>query len=163
MHPESRLRRAWVARIGETHSLPLATASQDATAADGVEPAAYAAPAAPVVPPRRLRWDTLQVVLALLVLMQVWRVQDLLPVLAIPGSLYPRYSATFVITDYLRSIALLLMIATSVRGVGDFRRLAWLQIVGVTLFCAVSLARGRVDADGRLLVVAYYNSNDLAL
>jgi len=150
------------------------------------------------------------VVLALLVLVQVWRVQDLLPritipglpvlgtlavllllvldrdprrrldslkqpvvraaiallllaTLSIPGSLYPRYSATFVVTDYMRSVVLLLMIATSVRGVGDFRRLAWLQIVGVTLFCAISVARGQIDADGRLVVLTYYNSNDLAL
>ena len=57
----------------------------------------------------------------------------------------------------------MLMIAASVRGVSDLRRLAWLQIVGVTLFCAVSLARGQVDVDGRLVVNAYYNSNDLAL
>jgi len=208
MDPESRLRRAWVARIGETHPLPLATTSQCTTASGGgVGPAECAASA---VTPQRLRWDPLQVVLALLVLVQVWRVQDLLPVIAIPGlpvlctlavllllvldrdprrrldslkqpvvragvallllatlsipgSLYPRYSASFVVTDYMRSVALMLMIATSVRGVGDFRRLAWLQIVGVTLFCAVSLARGQVDPDGRLVVRSYYNSNDLAL
>ncbi len=208
MDPESRLRRAWVARIGETHPLPLATTSQCTTAGGGgVGPAECAASA---VTPQRLRWDPLLVVLALLVLVQVWRVQDLLPVIAIPGlpvlctlavllllvldrdprrrldslkqpvvragvallllatlsipgSLYPRYSASFVVTDYMRSVALMLMIATSVRGVGDFRRLAWLQIVGVTLFCAVSLARGQVDPDGRLVVRSYYNSNDLAL
>ena len=208
MDPESRLRRAWVARIGETHPLPLATTSQCTTAGGGGVGRAECAASA--VTPQRLRWDTLQVVLALLVLVQVWRVQDLLPVIAIPGlpvlctlavllllvldrdprrrldslkqpvvragvallllatlsipgSLYPRYSASFVVTDYMRSVALMLMIATSVRGVGDFRRLAWLQIVGVTLFCAVSLARGQVDPDGRLVVRSYYNSNDLAL
>ena len=165
---------------------------------------------ASAVTPRRLRWDTLQVVLALLVFVQVWRIHDLLPgiampglpvlctlavlfllvldqdprrrldslkqpvvraalvllllaTLSIPGSLYPRYSAIFVVKDYMRSVALMLMIAASIRGVGDLRRLAWLQIVGVTLCCAVSLARGQVDADGRLVVLTYYNSNDLAL
>ncbi|PYP02948.1 MAG: hypothetical protein DMD25_08380 [Gemmatimonadetes bacterium] len=208
MHPESRLRRAWFARIGGTHSLPFPTTSQDTAPGDGG--VQTAAGAAPVVAPRRLRWDTLQVVLTLLVLVQVWRIQDLFPgiampglpvlgtvavlfllgldqdprrrldtleqsvvraalalllfaTLSIPGSLYPRYSVIFVVTDYLRSVALMLMIAASVRGVGDLRRLAWLQIVGVTLFCAVSLARGQVDVDGRLVVNAYYNSNDLAL
>ena len=169
-----------------------------------------AACAVSAVAPRRLRWDTLQVVLALLVFVQVWRIGDLLPAIAIPGlpilstlavlfllmldqdprrrldtlkqpvvraalallllamlsipgSLYPRYSAIFVVTDYMRSVALLLMIAASVRGARDLRRLAWLQIVGVTFFCAISLARGQVDADGRLVVLTYYNSNDLAL
>src|SRR5439155_19599677 len=53
--------------------------------------------------------------------------------------------------------------AASVRGVGDLRRLAWLQIVGATLLCAVSLARGQVDDNGRLVVNAYYDANDLAL
>jgi O-antigen ligase len=152
----------------------------------------------------------LQVVLALLVFVQVWRMQDLLPgiaipglpvvsslavllllvldrhprrrldslkqpvvraalallvlaTLSIPGSLYPRYSLNFLVMDYMRSVALMLMIAASVRGVGDLRRLAWVQIVGVTLFCAVSVARGQVDGDGRLVVHTYYNSNDLAL
>ena len=109
--------------------------------------------ASPVVP-RQLRWDTLQVVLALLVLVQVWRIHDLLPgiampglpvlstlavlfllvldqdtrrrldrlnqpvvraalallllaTLSIPGSLYPRYSATLVVKDYMRSVALM--------------------------------------------------------
>ncbi len=208
MHPESRLRRAWVARIGGIHPLPFATASHSTTPGNGGVQAAACAVSA--VAPRRLRWDTLQVVLALLVFVQVWRIGDLLPAIAIPGlpvlgtlavlfllvldqdqrrrldtlkqpvvraalallllatlsipgSLYPRFSAMFVVTDYMRSVALMLMIAASVRAVGDLRRLAWLQIVGVTLFCAVSLARGQVDVDGRLVVHTYYNSNDLAL
>src|SRR6266516_3536160 len=151
MHPESRLRRAWVARIGGIHPLPFATASHSTTPGNGGVQAAACAVSA--VARRRLRWDTLQVVLALL----------LLATLSIPGSLYPRYSAIFVVTDYMRSVALLLMIAASVRGARDLRRLAWLQIVGVTFFCAISLARGQVDADGRLVVLTYYNSNDLAL
>ena len=41
--------------------------------------------AASAATPRRLRWDTLQVVLTLLVFMQVWRIQDLFPAIAIPG------------------------------------------------------------------------------
>src|SRR6267378_7023950 len=208
MHPESRLRRAWVARIGGTHPLPLATTSEYTTPqVGGVGPAECSASA---VTPRQLRWDALQVVPALLVFVQVWRMQDLLPgiaipglpvvstlavllllvldrhprrrldslkqpvvraalallvlaTLSIPGSLYPRYSLNFLVMDYMRSVALMLMIAASVRGVGDLRRLAWVQIVGVTLFCAVSVARGQVDGDGRLVVHTYYNSNDLAL
>src|SRR3977135_4642366 len=59
MHPESRLRRAWVARIGGAHPLPLATTSEYTTAqVDGVGLAECSASA---VAPRRLRWDALQV------------------------------------------------------------------------------------------------------
>src|SRR5437764_13376029 len=83
MHPESRLRRAWFARIGGTHSLPFPTTSQDTAPGDGGVQTAGGA--APVVAPRRLRWDTLQVVLTLLVLVQVWRIQDVFPGIAMPG------------------------------------------------------------------------------
>ena len=44
-------------------------------------------PGSPAVArPARLRWDALQIVLVALVLMQVWRVQDLFPALAIKGA-----------------------------------------------------------------------------
>lgn len=38
-----------------------------------------------VAPSTRLKWDALQVALAILVYMQVWRIHDLFPILAIPG------------------------------------------------------------------------------
>jgi O-antigen ligase len=156
------------------------------------------------------RWDTLHAALTVLVLMQVWRVHELFPVLAIhgvpilmtlvagaflwlgrdprrrlgtlnqplvlvalgilglaflsvPGSLYPGHSLDLVVKDYLRTVILMLLIATSVRGPADLRRFAWLQVAGVTVFSAVIVARAQMGADGRLRDVAYYDVNDLAL
>ena len=155
------------------------------------------------------RWDALLVALALMLYTQVWRIQDIFPVLggwglplaatlvallvwgldrdprrragllnhrvvwaalgilvlvvlSIPGGLYPGYSLNFLLKDYLRSIALMLVVAVSVRGLPDLRRLAWLQVVGVTLFSAVLVARSQMGADGRLRDLEYYDVNDLA-
>ena len=162
-------------------------------------------------PPERLQWDGLLVALGVLVFMQVWRVHELFPILAVrglpllaalvalllfsmdrdprrrlsslnepvvraalgllvlvtlsvPGSLYPRLSLEFLLKDYLRSVTLmLLLVAASIRGLADLRRLAWLQIAGVTLFSAVILHRSPLTSEGRLLAMAYYDANDLAL
>ena len=165
----------------------------------------FAAPA----PPQRLRWDALQVTLTVVVAMQVWRVQELFPVIAfyglpiaatlaamlvfwldrdprrrltnldshvvgaalgilllawlsVPGSLYPGFSAEFLLKDYCRTVVLMLLVAASVRGLADVRRLAWVQIAGVTLFSTVIMARSEIGSDGRLHAVAYYDANDLA-
>src|SRR6266704_3628563 len=159
--------------------------------------------------PDRSRADAVLAAVAIVLLMQVWRVQELFPILAvpglpivatlgagllfflgrnsgralggldralvaavlgilvlvalsIPGSLYPRYSFEFLLKDYLRTVVLMLLVAASVRGLADLRRLVWLQVVGVTLFSAVMLTRGSVASDGRLSETAYYDVNDLA-
>src|SRR2546422_3867545 len=151
----------------------------------------------------------LQVTLTVVVAMQVWRVQELFPVIAfyglpiaatlaamlvfwldrdprrrltnldshvvgaalgilllawlsVPGSLYPGFSAEFLLKDYCRTVVLMLLVAASVRGLADVRRLAWVQIAGVTLFSTVIMARSEIGSDGRLHAVAYYDANDLA-
>jgi O-antigen ligase len=85
-----------------------------------------------------------------------------LVMLSIPGSLYPGDSLQFLLKDLLRTVALMLLVTASVRGLADLRRLAWLQIAGVTLFAAVIVARSQMGSDGRLLAAAYYDVNDLA-
>src|SRR5579872_5680139 len=85
-----------------------------------------------------------------------------LVVLSIPGSLYPGGSFQFLIKDYWRSVALLLLIAGSVRSVDDLVRLAWVQVAGATLFCGVVLSRFSVGQNGRLGELVMYDSNDLA-
>lgn len=158
----------------------------------------------------RLRWDALQVALALLVFVQVWRLHDLvrgvalpgfailctlaallvfcldrdprrrltglnswvvrpalgilvLAALSVPGSLDPRFSFMFILKDYLRSILLMLLVAASVRGLGDLRRLAWVQILGVALCSLGALVGSHIGSDRRLQGVAFYDVNDLAM
>src|SRR5437867_4158540 len=172
-------------------------------------PAPPPAPAPAPVPAERLRWDAVQVTLAVLLGVQVWRVHELFPSLAIyglpfaatvvallvywldrdqrrrigglhqpvvraavgilalvalsvPGSLYPGLSLGFLLKDYLRSVILMLLVAGSVRGLVDLRRLAWIQLAGVTLLSAVILARAQMTSDGRLHNMDYYDVNDLA-
>src|SRR6266568_7083238 len=126
--------------------------------------------------PDRSRADAVLAAVAIVLLMQVWRVQELFPILAVPGlpivatlgagllfflgrnsgralggldrplvaavlgilvlvalslpgSLYPRYSFEFLLKDYLRTVVLMLLVAASVRGLADLRRLVWLQVV----------------------------------
>jgi len=160
--------------------------------------------------PPRLPWDSALVALMALVLLQVWRVHELFPtlavhglpilmtvlavgllalgrdprrrigslnqplvrvalgillltVLSIPGSLYAGYSLNFVLKDYARTVTLMLLVGASVRGLGDLRRVAWVQLAGVILFSAVIISQAQMGADGRLRDVAYYDVNDLAM
>ena len=65
----------------------------------------------------------------------------LLATLSIPGSLDPGNSLELVLQGYLPAVVLMLLVAGSVRGVGDLRRLAWLLIAGLTLYSVVTIAR----------------------
>lgn len=88
----------------------------------------------------------------------------LLVALSVPGSLWPGYSLSLLLKDFLRSVILMLLVAASVRGLADLRRLAWLQVAGVTLFSAVVLARADLGREGRLDAAAFfYDANDLAM
>jgi O-antigen ligase len=83
-------------------------------------------------------------------------------VLSIPTSLHPALSASFLLKDYLRSVILMLLIAWSVRGLVDVRRLAWVQMVGVAL-CALAIVTHSATGEGRLSTEqTYYDENDLA-
>lgn len=158
-----------------------------------------------------LKWDAVQLAVAILVFIQVWRIQDLFPTLAIPGapvlatcgamlllvldrqsqrrlsglnqpvvrtacaivllvalsipgSLYPGKSMSFLLKEYVRTVILMLLVAASVRDLPDLRRLAWLQIAGVTLFSCVVLARADLGSEGRLDAASFfYDANDLAM
>src|SRR5205814_8349712 len=91
----------------------------------------------------------------------VWAALGILGLVAlsVPGSLYPGHSLNFLLKDYLRTVLLMVLVAASVRGLADLRRLAWLQLAGVTLFSAVIVARAQMGEDGRLREVAYYDVN----
>src|SRR5260370_4513363 len=170
----------------------------------------WASQSAAAAPAEQFKWDALQVALAILVFMQVWRVQDLFPVLAlfglpilatcvtlllfvldrdprrrlsnlnqpvvlatlgllalvalsVPGSLYVAGSLDFLVKGYLRTVLLMLLVAGSIRGFADMRRLAWLQIAGVLLYSGAVTAQFQVGSNGRLQVLSCYDVNDLAL
>jgi O-antigen ligase len=82
---------------------------------------------------------------------------------SIPGSLYPSLSLSFLLMDYLRAVILMILIAASIRGLADLRRLAWVQVVGVTLCSTAIVATSQMGSEGRLSTVAYYDVNDLAM
>ncbi len=136
---------------------------------------------------QRLPWDSLLLALMVLVALQVWRVHEVFPSLAVHGlpilmtvvavtllllgrdprrrlvALDVPLVRVLVLKDYFRTVILMLLVAASVRGFADLRRFAWLQLGGVILFSAVILARAQMGADGRLRDVAYYDVNDLAM
>lgn len=83
--------------------------------------------------------------------------------LSIPGGLNPGRSLTFLLKDYARSVILMLLIAASIRGLADVRRLAWVQIAGLTLCALAILSNAEVGSEGRLSTEhTYYDPNDLA-
>jgi len=166
------------------------------------------APVAPVT--QRFRWDALQIVLVVVLFLQVWRLQLLVPgvplfglpimattvavvlfaldrdgrrrmgrfdqpvvrvalaivvlvALSVPGALNPGRTLSFLLKDYLRSVILMLLIAASVRGLADVRRIAWVQVVGVTLCALAILTHSELGNEGRLSTEhTYYDANDLA-
>jgi len=165
---------------------------------------------AAAAPAERLKWDALQVALAILMFLQVWRVQDLFPVLAlsglpilatcvtlllfvldrdrrrrlnsltqpvvlatlgllgmaalsVPGSLYVGWSLDFLVKGYLRAVLLMFLVAGSIRGFADLRRLAGLQMAGILLYSVAVTAQFQVGSNGRLQVLSFYDVNDLAL
>src|SRR5437879_4618333 len=83
--------------------------------------------------------------------------------LSVPGALNPGRSLSFLLKDYLRSVILMLLIGASARGLADVRRLAWVQVVGVTLCALAIVTHAEVGSEGRLSTEGtYYDANDLA-
>jgi len=90
----------------------------------------------------------------------------LLATLSIPGSLDPGNSLELVLQGYLPAVVLMLLVAGSVRGVGDLRRLAWLLIAGLTLYSVVTIARSWTnitELNDRRWGGIVYSVNDLAM
>src|SRR5260370_28039376 len=57
----------------------------------------------------------------------------------------------------------MLLVAGSIRGFADMRRLAWLQIAGILLYSGAVTAQFQMGSNGRLQVLSFYDVNDLAL
>src|SRR5262249_9504957 len=86
-----------------------------------------------------------------------------LVILSIPGSLYPGGGVEFLTKEVWGCVALLFLLASSIRGIEDLERFFWVQFGGAVLFCAVVLARFDVGANGRLGELIMYDTNDLGL
>ena len=87
----------------------------------------------------------------------------LLAALSIPGSLDPEGSFETVFQDDLRAVLLMLLVAGTVRGVADLRRLAWVQVAALTVFCAVVTARFWTGINDKRWSQVQYDVNDIAV
>src|SRR5256714_4101184 len=100
--------------------------------------------------PERLRWDALQVVLVVLVSMQVWRVQDLFPILPIKG--VPVLSTAI-------AVGLLLLDRDPRRRLGVLNQPLVRAVLGIVALVGLSIPRSlspRLSVD--ILLLDYLRS-----
>ncbi len=144
---------------------------------DGLRSASQSAVAAPAEQPK---WDALQLALTILVFMQVWRVQDLFPVLALFGLPILATCVTLLLfvldrdprrrlsnlnqPVVLATLGLLALVALSVPGsLYVAGSLDFVQIAGILLYSGAVTAQFQMGSNGRLQVLSFYDVNDLAL
>ncbi len=82
---------------------------------------------------------------------------------SVPLSVYPGLSARFVVSDFSKTILMMLMVASSIRHVNDVERLALANMAGAVIYCVKILTTFQVGDDGRLASLVYYDANDLAM
>jgi hypothetical protein len=102
---------------------------------------------------RRVDTTTTRLVLVLVALM----------LLGLPGSIWQGNSVRFLYQDFGLTLVFMVLIATSIRGRRDVEWFALAHVLGATLYSAVVLTRGKIDSDGRLGGLSYYDANDLSL
>jgi O-antigen ligase len=86
-----------------------------------------------------------------------------LSVASIPTSLWPGNSFSFIRQDFSKNIALMCLVAVSMRNVNDARRFVATQAVGASLYAFVTITKFRTDETGRLGELFYYDANDVAM
>lgn len=84
-------------------------------------------------------------------------------VLGIPTSLWPGKSVTFLMKDFLPTVALMVMVAASVRSFRDLEWLARVNLIGAFMYALFVLVYFDPTTGGRLGNLVYYDSNDFAL
>jgi len=82
---------------------------------------------------------------------------------SIPTSVYPGYSLSFILNDFIKNIALMVLVAAGTRNINDSRLLVATQALGASLYAFVSVTRFHTDASGRFGELLYYDANDVAL
>ena len=88
---------------------------------------------------------------------------SLLAALGIPTSLWPSNSATFLLTGFLPNLALMVLLAASVRGTRDLRWIVLASVLGAIVHSLYVFLTFGVGSDGRMNDLIYYDANDLAL
>lgn len=84
-------------------------------------------------------------------------------VIGAPVSIWPGGSVAFLITDFIPSIILAVLIAAAVRSVRDLEFLMTAMLIAAAVFSVFVLLTVQVEATGRLGRLRYYDVNDLAL
>lgn len=69
----------------------------------------------------------------------------------------------FLLNDFVKTLALMVLLAASIRNADDLRKLAVLQVLGGMLYCITILSRFSVGEGGRLGSLVFYDANDLAM
>jgi O-antigen ligase len=86
-----------------------------------------------------------------------------LAVLSVPGSLYPGLSFRFILNDLSKNIAVLVVLAASIRTMADVRRFLSMLLIGGGVYALYVYFKVPVGADGRLGGLVYYDANDLGM
>jgi O-antigen ligase len=119
----------------------------------GVALAAWVLNADPRRRLRHLNTTTMRLVLVFVALM----------LLSVPGSIWQGNSVRFLYQDFGLTFVFMVLVAASIRARRDVEWFALAHVLGATLYSAVVLTRGKIDADGRLGGLSYYDANDLAM
>lgn len=81
----------------------------------------------------------------------------------VPWALRQHRSGMFVLDDFLKTVALYVLIVGCVRGLRDVERLAFVYFAGAAIYAAVILAQFNLGESWRLGDLITYDSNDFAL
>ena len=84
--------------------------------------------------------------------------------LATATSLNMARSRSFMVRDFLTTIAAFVIVACTIRSVKELRWIAGVHILGAAVYCFMVLLRFRaMDNVGRLCCTPYYDANDISL
>lgn len=107
-------------------------------------------------PERRLQWIKSPILTITLILLAIM-------IVGLPSSLWPGKGFTFITRDFLPTVLLMVVLASSVRESSDLEWLAFAHLCGGFVYAAVIFLKYDVGPNGRLGELIYYDANDLAM
>jgi O-antigen ligase len=106
--------------------------------------------------PRGLRWIRAPTTTYVLLLL-LWMA------LSVPGALHQGSAFSMLVDNFVKTVALYILVVGSVRGFRDVQRLAFIYFSAAVVFAVVVVARFQVGgSDWRLGSLYYYDANDFA-